>query len=237
MLKDNLIMLRKLHEYSQEQIAEKIGISRQAYAKWESGATIPDIDRAALLAEVYGITLDSLMKTETTENVGMVPPAPKGKNIWGTVTLGDRGQLVIPKNAREHLGIKGGDRMIVATDEIGVHTTIGENDSLSAIVAVLVDADLLVLLSDIDGLYTKDPHVFPDAELISVVEEITPEIKALAGEKGSPLASAEMSRASRFTSPLLLSLRSSPETSTSVSRFSPLVLSVVREAQDTFSSF
>jgi len=50
----------------------------------------------------------------------MVPPAPKGKNIWGTVTLGDRGQLVIPKNAREHLGIKGGDRMIVATDEVGV---------------------------------------------------------------------------------------------------------------------
>ena len=120
MLKDNLIMLRKLRGYSQEQIAEKIGISRQAYAKWESGATIPDIDRAALLAEVYGVTLDSLMKTETTENVGMVPPPPKGKNIWGTVTLGDRGQLVIPKNAREHLGIKGGDRMIVATDEVGV---------------------------------------------------------------------------------------------------------------------
>ena len=120
MLKDNLIILRKLRGYSQEQIAEKIGISRQAYAKWESGATIPDIDRAALLAEVYGVTLDSLMKTETTENVGMVPPPPKGKNIWGTVTLGDRGQLVIPKNAREHLGIKGGDRMIVATDEVGV---------------------------------------------------------------------------------------------------------------------
>ena len=120
MLKDNLIILRKLRGYSQEQIAEKIGISRQAYAKWESGATIPDIDRAALLAEVYGVTLDSLMKTETTENVGMVPPPPKGKNIWGTVTLGDRGQLVIPKNAREHLGFKGGDRMIVATDEVGV---------------------------------------------------------------------------------------------------------------------
>ena len=120
MLKDNLIILRKLREYSQEQIAEKIGVSRQAYAKWESGVTIPDIDRAALLAEVYGVTLDSLMKTETIENAGMVPPAPKGKNIWGTVTLGDRGQLVIPKAARDHLGIKSGDRMIVATDEVGV---------------------------------------------------------------------------------------------------------------------
>ena len=43
MLKDNLLMLRGIHGYSQEEIAEKIGISRQAYAKWESGATIPDI--------------------------------------------------------------------------------------------------------------------------------------------------------------------------------------------------
>ena len=120
MLKDNLVMLRKLNGYSQEQISEKIGISRQAYAKWESGATIPDIDRAALLAEVYGVTLDSLMKTETIDDARMVPPAPKGKNIWGTVTLGDRGQLVIPKAARDHLGIKGGERMVVASDEVGI---------------------------------------------------------------------------------------------------------------------
>ena len=59
MLKDNLIMLRKLSGYSQEHIAEKIGISRQAYAKWESGATIPDIDKADSLAKVYGVTIDS----------------------------------------------------------------------------------------------------------------------------------------------------------------------------------
>lgn len=120
MLKDNLTMLRKLNGYSQEQIAEKIGISRQAYAKWESGATIPDIDRAALLAQVYGVTLDSLMKTETADGLGTLPPAQKGKNLWGTVTLGDRGQIVIPKAARDHLGFKGGDRIIVASDEVGI---------------------------------------------------------------------------------------------------------------------
>ena len=120
MLKDNLIMLRKLNGYSQEQIAEKIDISRQAYAKWESGATVPDVDKAALLAGVYGVTLDSLLKTETLDGVGMVPPAEKGKNIWGSVTLGDRGQIVIPKAARDHLGIKGGDRLIVASDEVGI---------------------------------------------------------------------------------------------------------------------
>ena len=80
----------------------------------------------------------------------------------------------------------------VAIDEIGIHTTIGESDSLSAIVAKLVDADLLILLSDIDGLYTSDPRKDPDATLIPVVEAITPEILSLAGGVGSSLGSGGM---------------------------------------------
>ena len=120
MLKENLVMLRNIHGYSQEQIAEKIGISRQAYAKWESGATVPDIEKCSLLAEVYGTTIDSLIKTETMEGVGNIPPAPKGKNFWGSVTLGDRGQIVIPKAARDKFGLMGGDRLIVASDESGI---------------------------------------------------------------------------------------------------------------------
>ena len=120
MLKDNLVMLRKLNGLSQEQVAERINISRQAYAKWESGATVPDIEKAALLAQQYGVSLDSLMKTETTEGVGVLPPAPKGKNIWGTVTIGERGQIVIPKAAREKFDLKAGSRLIVASDEQGI---------------------------------------------------------------------------------------------------------------------
>ena len=80
----------------------------------------------------------------------------------------------------------------VSTDEIGVVSTIGENDTLSAIVARLLEADLLILLSDIDGLYTADPHKDPNARLIPVVEELTPEILALADGKGSALASGGM---------------------------------------------
>ena len=76
----------------------------------------------------------------------------------------------------------------VGTDEIGVSTTIGENDTLAAIVAQLAQADLLVILSDIEGLYTADPHRDPTARLIPVVEEVTPEIEALAGGTGSALA-------------------------------------------------
>ena len=120
MLKDNLVMLRKLKGYSQEQVAEKIDISRQAYAKWESGATVPDIEKASLLARVYDISLDSLMKTETEERLGMIPPAPRGKNIWGTVTVGERGQIVIPKATRDCFELKAGDRLIVLSDEAGI---------------------------------------------------------------------------------------------------------------------
>ena len=80
----------------------------------------------------------------------------------------------------------------VATDEIGIENTIGENDTLSAIVARLVGADELILLSDIDGLYTADPRKNPDASLIPVVEEITEDILALAGGSGSSLGSGGM---------------------------------------------
>lgn len=120
MLRENLIMLRNLHGYSQEEIAEKIEISRQAYAKWESGATVPDINKCARLAEVYGVSLDSLVKTETTDGVGVIPPAPKGKNIWGSVSVSERGQIVIPRAAREQLGISGGQRLIVLSNEQGI---------------------------------------------------------------------------------------------------------------------
>lgn len=120
MLKDNLVMLRKLHGYSQEEVAEKIDISRQAYARWETGATVPDIEKCSLLAEVYGTTIDSLVKTEPVEGVGMIPPAPKGKNIWGSVAINDRGQIVIPKGARDLFGLTGGQRLIVLSDENGI---------------------------------------------------------------------------------------------------------------------
>ena len=69
----------------------------------------------------------------------------------------------------------------VATEEI----EFGDNDTLAARVAKSIGADLLVLLSDIDGLYTADPHKDPDANLIPEVAEITPEIEALAGGAGS----------------------------------------------------
>ena len=76
----------------------------------------------------------------------------------------------------------------ISTEEFG----IGDNDTLSAIVATSVRADLLVLLSDIDGLYTADPHKNPDAQRIDVVPEITDDILRLAEGKGSELGTGGM---------------------------------------------
>ena len=70
---------------------------------------------------------------------------------------------------------------------------IGDNDTLASIVAVNVQADLLILLSDIDGLYTANPNTNPDAKLIHRVEKITPEIVEIAGGKGSELGTGGMS--------------------------------------------
>ena len=78
----------------------------------------------------------------------------------------------------------------VATDEI---SSIGDNDTLAAIVTCCIKADLLVLLSDIDGLYTANPHTHPDARLIPLVKEITPEVMSLADGAGSALGTGGMS--------------------------------------------
>lgn len=72
----------------------------------------------------------------------------------------------------------------VSTEELEV-LGFGDNDSLSAMVAELLHADLLIIMSDIDGLYSSDPHENPQAELVSVVERIDEDVKALAGGAGS----------------------------------------------------
>ena len=76
----------------------------------------------------------------------------------------------------------------VATAEIAV----GDNDTLGAIVAVNAKADLLVLMSDIEGLYTADPRKDPSAQLVPEVRELTPELMALAGDAGSALGTGGM---------------------------------------------
>ena len=79
---------------------------------------------------------------------------------------------------------------VVAIDELELE--VGENDSLAAMMACLIKADLLIIMTDINGLYDKDPRANPDAKLISVVEEITPQIRLAAGDAGSLLGTGGM---------------------------------------------
>ncbi len=117
MLAENLAILRTIKGLSQEAVAEVIGISRQSYAKWEQGETVPDIDKCARLAKFYGVTLDSLVNGEEAVGRTRVAPAPVGKHLWGTVPLGAKGQVVIPKAARDTFGLREGDRLVVLGDE------------------------------------------------------------------------------------------------------------------------
>ena len=117
MLAENLMLLRNLKGLTQEQVAEAIGISRQSYAKWEQGETFPDIDKCDKLAKFYGVTIDSLVhQNDKVENL-KIAPAPIGKHLFGTVTIGAKGQIVIPKAARDTFHLKDGDRLVVLGDD------------------------------------------------------------------------------------------------------------------------
>ena len=81
MFKDNLVQMRKALQMTQEDIAEKLGVTRQSVAKWESGETVPDLDKCKLLADTFGVSLDDLANYESDENFGLGVP-PKGKHLF-----------------------------------------------------------------------------------------------------------------------------------------------------------
>lgn len=101
---------------SQEELAERIYISRQTLSKYETGESLPNIEQCKAIADVFGVTLDDLVNYEKENNYGLGVP-PKGKHIFGMVTVGDKGQIVIPAKARKLFQIKPGDNLIVLGDE------------------------------------------------------------------------------------------------------------------------
>lgn len=118
----NLTTLRQLNKFSQEEVAEQIGVSRQAVAKWETGQSIPDILNCDALAKLYDVELDDLIHYDQEQTGESIPP--KGKHIFGTVRVGERGQIVLPKQAREVFRIKPGDQLVILGDESLEHPGI-----------------------------------------------------------------------------------------------------------------
>lgn len=120
MIGDNIKFYRKKNQLTQDDIAEACNVTRQAVSKWENGETVPDIEKCDRLASFYGIKLDALMHyDEKVGNTKMAPP-PEGKFLWGTIKLGNRGQIVIPKEARDKYGLQEGSRLVVLGNEEGI---------------------------------------------------------------------------------------------------------------------
>ncbi len=116
MFGDNLIALRKYHNLSQEELAEQLGISRQTLSKYETGESLPDIEKCKMLADIFGVSMDDLVNFEKSDHYGLGVP-PKGKHMFGMVKVGDKGQIVIPAKARKIFDIHPGDNLIVLGDE------------------------------------------------------------------------------------------------------------------------
>lgn len=115
---DNLTQLRKLNGFSQEELADRIGVSRQTLSKYETGESLPDIEKCRQLADVFGVSTDDLISYEKNgeDSFGLEVP-PKGKHIFGVVKVTDKGQIVIPAKARKLFDINPGDDLIVLGDE------------------------------------------------------------------------------------------------------------------------
>jgi AbrB family looped-hinge helix DNA binding protein len=110
----NLRYLRNRSRLSQEELAGQIGVTRQAVAKWENGDSLPDILNCEALADFFDVSLNDLVRYDPQKEG--LPIAPKNKYIFGTVTLGERGQIVLPKKARDTLKLQPGDTLVVLGD-------------------------------------------------------------------------------------------------------------------------
>ena len=116
MFAENLTELRKLHNMSQEELAEKINVSRQTLSKYETGESLPDIEKCVAMANVFEVSVDDLVNYKKESAFGLNVP-PKGKHIFGMVKVGEKGQIVIPAKARKVFDIQPGDNLIVLGDE------------------------------------------------------------------------------------------------------------------------
>jgi AbrB family looped-hinge helix DNA binding protein len=123
----NIRVLRKKNKMSQEQLAERVSVSRQTIAKWENEEALPDIHKCKLLAGIFQVTLEQLssnMSEVEVEHLG-----PQGKQFFGVVKVGERGQIVIPKQARDMYQIQPGDKLVVLGEDVTKGIAILKTDS------------------------------------------------------------------------------------------------------------
>ena len=96
-----------------EDIAEKLGVSRQAVAKWERGESVPDVASCLALADIYGTSLDMLVRNMHNE----AKSGEDGKHVFGVSKMNDKGQITLPAECRRVFGLKPGDSILILGDE------------------------------------------------------------------------------------------------------------------------
>ena len=103
---------RKERGMSQEDVAERLGVSRQAVAKWERGESLPDIESCVALADLYETTVDLLVR-----GLGREENTEDGKHVFGISRLNDKGQISLPAACRRVFGLNPGDSVLILGDE------------------------------------------------------------------------------------------------------------------------
>lgn len=98
----NLKYLRKKYGYSQEDLAEKLEVSRQSVAKWENEESLPDVEKCVTMAQIFETTVEMLLVCPFYEEESdALTPDGDGKYIFGIVKVSERGQITLPKHAPE----------------------------------------------------------------------------------------------------------------------------------------
>lgn len=111
MFVNQLKLMRTRKGFTQEQVAELVGVSRQAVAKWEKGETLPDIESCIRLSDLYGIPLDALVRGLKEEK-----KPGEGQQMFGIAKMNDKGQITLPVQIRERFGLKPGCTILVLAD-------------------------------------------------------------------------------------------------------------------------
>lgn len=115
----NIKYLRTKFGMTQEELAEKLGVSRQTVAKWECGESLPDVRKCADMSVLFDVSIDAMASMPLDEQKD-TEDYKDGKNVFGIVKVGERGQIVIPKQARLIYDIKSGDSLLVVGDQRGM---------------------------------------------------------------------------------------------------------------------
>lgn len=112
MFSKNLIQLRKEEDFSQEEIAEKLNVSRQTISKWESGLSTPNLDQLILLSKILKTSIDELAHGHLEKE-----SIPEGKFAFGILKIDEKNKITIPETAMKIFELKAGDSLILLGDE------------------------------------------------------------------------------------------------------------------------